>query len=112
MGGKYSAPSVTFRDIAAALPQAPPPLLWRIALYPRPLNTTTLSPAIELCYVGRDGSTVVFKRWGGKGRSTSTPEVLSSLLVAAQEAHMYTAGVSQEELLKRILWDLGIPVQG
>lgn len=112
MGGKYASPDVTFRDIAAALPELPQPLLWRIALYPRPRNTTTLSPAVELVYVDRTGGTLCFKRWGGGGRASSTSETLGRLLVAAQEAHMYCAGKDPDELARRILWDLGVPLAG
>lgn len=110
MSQKYASPKVTFRDIAAALPELPQPLLWRVALYPRPRNTTTLSPAIELVYVRHDGTTVVFKRWGGGGRATSTDETLSRLLISAQEAHMFCAGKEPEELAKLILWELGVPI--
>lgn len=112
MGGKYASPEVSFRDVAAALPQLPHPLLWRLSLYPRPQNTTTLSPCVELVYVLPNGATVSFKRWGGTGRSTNTREVLSSLLVAAQEAHMYVGRSDPTDLLVRVAWDLGIPIQG
>jgi hypothetical protein len=110
MGHKYAGPPVELRDIARALPAIPQPLLWRISLYPRPQNTTTLSPAVELVYVASNGSTVVFKRWGGGGRATSTREVLGALLLAAQQAHLYCAGASPEDLMRRVLWDLGVPI--
>lgn len=111
MSIKYAAPPVEMRDIANALPQLPSPLLWRISFYPRPRQTSSLSPCIELCYVMRDGSTLVFKRWGRGGRSQSTRELLGALLIAAQEAHNYVGNADPAELARRIAWDMGLPAQ-
>lgn len=108
---KYQRSGVTLRDVAAALPLLPGGLLWRISLYPRPQNSTTLSPSVEMCYVGLDGSTVVVKRWPGSGRTGSTEEIIASLLIAAQQAHNYVDGVNGEELMRKILWDLGVPIR-
>jgi len=111
MGSKYASPPVSFRDVAAALPLLPFPLQWRVALYPRPQNTTSLSPCVELVCVLRNGSTIVFKRWGGAGRATAPLEILGALLIAAQQAHNYVGECDPEDLAKRIAWDMGLPIE-
>lgn len=105
---KYARAGVTFRDIAAALPTVDLPLQWRLALYPRPQNTTTLSPTLELVYVTRIGATIVFRRWGGGGRTTTNDAVVCGLLLAAQQAAMWMEGMDQQELIRLIRWQLDI----
>lgn len=107
--GKYTAPQVTILDIAQALPALEQPLLWRVALYPKAGNTTNLHACVELCVARPDSSTIVYKRFAGKARSSSTASVLAGLLQAAQEAYWYTAPISPGELVRLACWEADAP---
>lgn len=111
MSGKYRSPQVSFRDVSAALPELPPSLHWRIAMYPRPRNPSSLSPAIELVYVQPDCSTICVQRWGGGGRAGSTSEVTARLLVAAQSAFMFITTPDAATVASKILFELGAPIR-
>lgn len=112
MSRKYAGPDVTWGDISRALPPLPTPLGWRIALYPRPANSTFLTPCVELTYTLRNGATMVWRRFGKQPTTNAPQAVMSSLLIGAQEASWYCDGLSADELATRIAWDLGLPIAG
>lgn len=107
--GKYTAPQVSILDVSRCLPALPLPCIWRIALYPRPMNSTSLSPSVEWCVTRRDGSTVVWRRFGHVPRTTSTASVMASLLHAAQEAAWFAESANVLELANRACWECDAP---
>lgn len=110
--GKYTPPAVTLRDIAQALPMVKAPLIWRISLYPTPVNTTTLASCVELVLTRPDGATYVWRRWGAEAKSSSDAARLGALLRAAQEAYWYVEGMDEDTLLKRVQWDYDMVRKG
>lgn len=110
--GKYTPPAVTFRDIAQALPHVKAPLVWRISLYPTPVNTTTLHSCVELVLTRPDGGTYVWRRWPAQGATASDTARMGAMLRAAQEAYWYVEGMDEETLLKRVQWDYDMVRRG
>lgn len=109
---KYTAPAPTLRDILAALPLVKSPLVWRIALYPKPYNSSGSHNCVELVYTRPDSSTFVWRRWGATPKTQTSDSVMRALLLAAQEAYWYVESIDEDTLVKRVRWDIDMIRRG
>lgn len=108
--GKYTAPEVTVRDVAAALPFVLQPLAMKVSLYPVPGNSTSLTAAVELVVNRKDGTVRVWRRWGATGTASGQRTLMPALLRAAQEAFWYVDSVDPDELRELACWECDTPI--
>lgn len=107
--GKYTPPPVTLLDIWSALPRLRTPLMWQVQVRPAGAQAARVLPAVELCLVRPNGSVQVYRRWGRECRAEDTLAVFRTLLVAAQEAALWTEPIHPDDLMKLVVWNCDAP---
>lgn len=110
MGGKYASPPVKLVDVMKALRPLKSPLVWVVGFRPTAYNTTRVRAVVELQVVDHHGGSWVWRRWGQDCSATSDTGPTAALLLAAQQAHWSVEGWSDDDLLARVTWDMGVMV--